>query len=164
MNRKKALYLANGGIIAALYVVLTMVAAALGLASGVIQVRLSEALTILPVFTSAAVPGLTVGCLLANLITGCATWDVVFGTLATLIGAVGTRLMKNVPLLAWIPPVVSNAAIVPVVLMKVYGVTDAWWFLVLTVGAGELIACALLGLMLHSAIEKNPAMNKMLRA
>ena len=127
MNRQKTLYLANGGLIAALYVVLTLLAAAFGLASGAIQVRLSEALTILPVFTSAAVPGLAVGCVLANLITGCAAWDVVFGSLATLIGAVGTRLLKNKPLLAWIPPVVSNAAIVPIVLQKVYGVPDAWY-------------------------------------
>ena len=90
---------AFGGVIAALYVVLTMVAAAFSLASGAIQVRLSEALTILPVFTSAAIPGLTVGCVLANLITGCALWDVVFGSLATLIGAVGTYLLKKKPLL-----------------------------------------------------------------
>ena len=158
MNRKNTLYIANGGLIAALYVVLTMLAAALGLASGAVQVRLSEALTILPVFTSAAVPGLTVGCVLANLITGCAAWDVVFGSLATLIGAVGTRLMKDKPLLAWIPPVLSNAAIVPVVLMKVYGVPDAWWFLVLTVGAGELISCGLLGLLVYRAASRVPAL------
>ena len=140
--------LALGGVIAALYVVLTMVSAAFGLASGVIQVRLSEALCILPVLTPAAVPGLTLGCLLANLITGCAPWDVVFGSLATLLGAVGTRVLKDKPFLAWIPPVGSNMAIVPIVLMKVYGVEDAWWYLALTVGAGEVIACGILGLLL----------------
>ena len=149
--------LAIGSLIAALYVVLTMVAAALGLASGAIQVRLSEALTILPVFTAAAVPGLAVGCVLANIITGCALWDVVFGSLATLLGAIGTRMLKNKPYLAWIPPVVSNIIIVPIVLMKVYGVEDAWWYLVLTVGVGELIACGLLGLLLWKLLHKNPA-------
>ena len=87
MELSNAQKVAFGGVIAALYVVLTIVANALGLASGAIQVRFSEALTILPVFTATAVPGLTVGCLLANLITGCALWDVVFGSLATLIGA-----------------------------------------------------------------------------
>ena len=87
MRNSKALLVATGGVIAALYVVLTVIANALGLASGAIQVRFSEALTILPVFTPAAIPGLTVGCVLANLITGCAPWDVVFGSLATLIGA-----------------------------------------------------------------------------
>ena len=152
MKKNTTRTVAFGGVIAALYVVLTMLAAAMGLASGVIQVRLSEALTILPVFTAAAVPGLTVGCVLANLITGCAAWDVVFGSLATLLGA---RLLRNRPVIAWIPPVVSNMAIVPVVLMKVYGVPDAWWYLVLTVGTGEVIACGLLGMLLYRALSGN---------
>ena len=150
-----------GGAIAALYVVLTFVAQAFGLASGAIQVRLSEALTILPCFTAAAVPGLTVGCVLANLLTGCAAWDVVFGSLATLLGAIGTRLLKKQPLLAWIPPVVSNAIIVPIILIKVYAVPDAWWFLVLTVGAGELISCGLLGLLLWKYAQRIPAIRGM---
>ena len=165
---------AFGGIIAALYVVLTMLAAALGIASGAIQVRLSEALTILPVFTGAAVPGLTVGCVLANLITGCAPWDVVFGSLATLLGAIGTRLLRKKPLVAWIPPVVSNMAIIPVVLMKVYGVTDVevfggvftgnslWIMLVVTVGLGEIIACGMLGLLLYKAIAGDARMMRIL--
>ena len=145
-----------GGAIAALYVVLTMLANAFGLASGAIQVRLSEALTILPCYTAAAVPGLAVGCVLANLITGCAMWDVVFGSLATLIGAAGTRLLRKKPLLAWIPPVVSNAVIVPFVLQRVYGVPDAWWYLALTVGAGEVVACGILGLLLYKSLAKAP--------
>ena len=148
--------LTMGGAIAALYVVLTLVAQAFGLASGAIQVRLSEALTILPVFTAAAVPGLTVGCVLANLITGCAAWDVVFGSLATLLGAIGTRLLRQKPLIAWIPPVISNAVIVPIVLQQVYGVPDAFWYLMLTVGAGEVIACGVLGLLLYKALKKLP--------
>ena len=173
MNRNQTLKLANAGMIAALYVVLTYVANLLGLASGAIQVRLSEALTILPVFTAAAVPGLTVGCVLANLLTGCAAWDVVFGSLATLIGAIGTRLLKDKPLLAWIPPVVSNAVIVPVILMKVYGVADVtvfgqtfggssiWLMLVVTVGIGEIISCGLLGLLLYRAMKNIPAIRSM---
>ena len=161
MEKNKTLKLANAGMIAALYVVLTYIANLLGIASGTIQVRFSEALTILPVFTAAAIPGLTVGCVLANLLTGCAAWDVVFGSLATLIGAVGTRMLKNKPLLAWIPPVLSNAAIVPVVLIKVYGVPDAWWFLVLTVGAGEIISCGLLGLLLWYYLKRIPMIKNM---
>ena len=145
-----------GGAIAALYVVLTMVANAFGLASGAIQVRLSEAMTILPVFTVSAVPGLTIGCVLANIVTGCPPWDVVFGSLATLIGAVGTRLLREKPLIAWIPPVVSNAVIVPFVLQRVYGVPDAWWYLALTVGAGEVIACGILGLLLYHGLKNVP--------
>ena len=161
MNRNKAFVIATAGMIAAMYVVLTYIADLFGLASGAVQVRLSEALTILPVFTTAAVPGLTVGCVLANLLTGCAAWDVVFGSLATLLGAVGTRLMRKTPQLAWIPPVVSNVVIVPLVLMKVYGMTDAWWYLALTVGAGELIACGLLGLLVWRIGCRVPAIANM---
>ena len=161
MNRNKTLQLANAGLIAALYVVLTWIANLLGLASGAIQVRLSEALTILPVFTASAVPGLAVGCVLANLLTGCAAWDVVFGSLATLIGAVGTRLLKDKPLLAWIPPVLSNMAIIPIILIKVYAVPDAWWFLVLTIGAGEIISCGLLGLLLWRSLKNIPQIKEM---
>ena len=148
--------IAFGGVIAALYVVLTLIANAFGLASGAIQVRISEALTILPVFTTSAIPGLTVGCVLANLITGCAPWDVVFGALATFLGAVGTWLLRKKPLLAWLPPVISNMAIIPIVLQKVYGVPDAWWYLVLTVGAGEVISCGVLGLLLYHSVKKIP--------
>ena len=142
-------------MIAALYVVLTFIANLAGLASGVIQVRLSEVLTILPVFTAAAVPGLAVGCVLANLLTGCALWDVVFGSLATLIGALGTRLLrKKSPMLAVLPPILSNMLIVPLVLQQVYGMEDAFWYLMLTVGAGEIISCGALGLLLYRSLKK----------
>ena len=161
MNKNNTLKLVNGGLIAALYVVLTVLAAQFNLASGAIQVRFSEALTILPVFTASAVPGLTVGCVLANLLTGCAAWDVVFGSLATLIGAVGTRLLKDKPLLAWIPPVLSNMAIIPIILIKVYAVPDAWWFLVLTIGAGEVLSCGVLGLLLYKALKNVPQIRNM---
>ena len=154
MNRNQTKELALSGMIAALYVVLTWLANAMGLASGAVQVRFSEALTILPVFFTAAVPGLTVGCILANLLTGCALWDVVFGSLATLIGAAGTRMLRNKPLLAWIPPVLSNMLIVPIVLMKVHGVPESWFYLVLTVGAGEVISCGVLGLLLYHGLKK----------
>lgn len=156
MRHSNAQKVAFGGVIAALYVVLTVIANALGLASGVIQVRFSEALTILPVFTPAAIPGLTVGCVLANIITGCLPWDVVFGSLATLIGAVGTYMLRKNPWIAWIPPVISNMVIVPIVLQKVYGVPDAWWYLVLTVGAGEIISCGVLGLLLYHSAKRIP--------
>lgn len=147
--------LTQGAMIAALYVVLTFIANLAGLASGVIQVRLSEVLTILPVFTAAAVPGLAVGCVLANLLTGCALWDVVFGSLATLIGALGTRLLrKKSPMLAVLPPILSNMLIVPLVLQQVYGVEDAFWYLMLTVGAGEIISCGALGLLLYRSLKK----------
>ena len=169
MNQKKTRYIVYGGLITALYVVLTYVASAAGLASGAIQVRLSECLTILPCLTAAAVPGLTVGCVLANLLTGCAAWDVVFGSLATLIGAVGTRLLKNKPTLAWIPPVISNMIIVPLVLLYVYQVPDVsvtipftqttlsgsgYLPLMITVGIGEVISCGILGMLVYKAAQR----------
>ena len=126
-----------------------------------IQVRLSEALTILPVFTAAAVPGLAVGCVLANLLTGCAIWDVVFGSLATLIGAVGTRLLRGQsPVLAVLPPILSNIIIVPLVLQRVYGVEDAYWYLAMTVGAGEIISCGVLGLLLYRSLKNTKIFHK----
>ena len=153
--------LTQGAMIAALYVVLTFIANLAGLASGVIQLRLSEALTILPIFTAAAVPGLAVGCVLANLLTGCAVWDVVFGSLATLIGAIGTRLLrKKSPVLAVLPPILANVIIVALVLQRVYGVEDAYWYLAMTVGAGEIISCGVLGLLLYSSLKKTKIFHK----
>ena len=88
--RKKILYITYAAAIAAIYVVLTLIANALGLANYAIQIRFSEALTILPFFTSAAIPGLFIVCILANILTGALPFDVVFGSIATLIGAIGT--------------------------------------------------------------------------
>ncbi len=150
----KAIFLCRCAGIAALYVVLTFASAALGLASGAVQVRLSEALTILPIFTTAAIPGLAIGCFLANLLTGCVTLDIILGTLATLIGALGTYFLKRIKPLAFLPPVISNAIIVPFVLTYAYGVEDAYWFLCLTVGIGEIISVCVLGFLLLKALEK----------
>lgn len=155
MKKSSTQFVVYGGLISALYVVLTLVSQLFGLASGVIQVRLSESLCMLPCLTSAAVPGLSIGCLIANFIMGSPWQDVVFGTLATVIGAVGTWMMrKKAPQWSWIPPVLSNAIIVPIVLIYAYHVPDAWWFLVLTVGAGELIACGLIGIYVYHVAQK----------
>ena len=146
MNKKStALFLAQAGVIAALYVALTCVAAGFDLASGAIQVRISEALTVLPFFTPAAVPGLIIGCLLANTITGAVLPDIIFGTLATAIGAFGTLLLKKHSFLCTLPPVLSNAIIIPFVLRYAYAIPGSIPFFCLTVGAGELISCCLLG-------------------
>ena len=107
-------YLTRAGVIAGLYVALTWISALLGLSGmGAIQLRLSEALCVLPYFTAAAVPGVTVGCLLANLLTGAALPDIIFGTLATLIGAVGTRCLRRNRYLAPLPPIAANTVIIP---------------------------------------------------
>lgn len=153
-NKQKLVSISFAAIVAALYVVLTFLAAALGLSSGAVQVRFSEALTVLPIFMPSAVPGLFAGCILANLLTGCAMWDVVFGSIATLLGAVGTYLLRKHKILATLPPIVANVIIVPIVLIKVYGLTDAYWYLALTVGIGEIISCGILGTLLRIALEK----------
>ena len=90
--RIHALFMAQAAMIAALYIVLTFIANAFGLANYAVQVRFSEALTVLPYFTPAAIPGLFIGCLLSNILTGCALPDIVFGSLATLLGALGTYM------------------------------------------------------------------------
>ena len=151
---KTTRYLTQGAIIAALYVVLTFIANALGLANGVIQVRFSEALTILPFFTPAGIPGLTIGCLLSNLLTGCSIFDIIFGTLATFIGAVFTYLLRKHKFLAPVPPIVANVLIIPPVLKIAYGAADSLPFLMATVGIGEVISCGVLGMLLLFALNK----------
>lgn len=156
MKNKKVLFLTQAAMIAALYVVLTFVANAFGMASGAIQVRLSEMLIILPAFTPAAIPGLAIGCFLSNLLTGCCILDIVMGSVATLIGALGAYALRRWKWLVPVPNVIANSLIVPYVLTSPYGygLTDAWWYLVITVGAGEIISCILLGMILYFALKK----------
>lgn len=145
--------LVQAAMIAAIYVVLTFIANAFGLANYAVQVRFSEALTILPYFTPTAIPGLVIGCLLANILTGCALPDIIFGTLATLIGAVLTYKLRKFKWLAPVPPIISNAIIVPFVLLYAYGIRPLWLSFI-TVTIGEIISCGLLGMILLFALEK----------
>ncbi len=147
----KVLGITQGAIIAALYVVLTLVFAPISF--GPVQVRIAEALCILPIFTPAAIPGLFIGCLIANFVGGGIIIDVIFGSIATLIGAVlGYMLRKNrwlVPL----PAVIANALIVPFVLKYGYGVVDvAIPILMLQILAGEIAGCYVLGELLCTAL------------
>ncbi len=158
MERKKTKFLVHASFIAALYVVLTYLATLTGLSSGVIQVRFSEMLTVLPIFTSAAVPGLFVGCLLSNILSGCVLWDVIFGSLATLIGALGTYTLKNHKYLAILPPIIANTIIVPFLLRYAYGAPGSLFYFMITVGIGEIISCGILGIILIRAFEKNKDM------
>ena len=160
---KRTQYLAQGAVIAAIYTVLTLLAAALNLAYGPVQFRFSEALTILPIFTPAAVPGLAVGCLLSNIWSGYGAADMIFGTLATLLAAIGTRMVrnirfKNIPFLAPLPPVLINAVIVGLEIAFLSPGGFVWagfWSAALSVGAGELVVCYVLGLPLAAALEKS---------
>lgn len=161
---KKLLFTTHAAVIAALYVVLTFIANTFGLANYAIQIRFSEALTILPYFTPAAIPGITIGCLLSNILTGCALPDIIFGTLASLLGALGTYILchpfhnkkgdqVNLKWLAPLPPIVANTLIVPFVLLYAYGIRPLWFSFV-TVGIGEVLSCGVLGMLLLNILAK----------
>ena len=150
----KTILVCQGAIIAALYVVLTYVSHIFGLDAGVIQVRLSEMLCVLPMFTVAAIPGLYLGCLLANLLTGALWLDILIGPIATLIGAIGTYALRKYKCLSPIPPVLSNALIVPFVLAYGYGIEQAIPFMMLTVGIGEIVSVYVLGSLFAMALNK----------
>jgi len=153
MNSKN---ITKSAAIAAMYVVLTLFAGAFNLAGGAIQLRISEALTILPYFTFSAVPGLFIGCLVSNLLLGSVIWDVIFGSIATLIGAILTYcLRKKSKYFAPFGPIVSNTVIVPFVLTYAYNVKEAMWFLFLTIGIGEVLSCGILGMVLLKSLEKH---------
>lgn len=152
MNKNVKL-ITQAAMIAALYVVLTFIANALGLANYAVQVRFSEALTILPYFTPAAIPGLFIGCLISNILTGCAIPDIIFGSLATLAGAVFTYKLRKYKWLAPVPPIAANMIVVPVVLLYAYGIRPLWLSFI-TVTAGEIISCGVLGMLLLYTLEK----------
>ena len=158
-NKKLILYTSRGAIIAALYVVFTMVAAVLGLSSGVIQFRISEAMCILPIFLPEAVPGLFIGCLISNLmVPGAVVWDIIFGSVATLLGAIGARLLRKLPekfiWVSTIPTILSNMIIVPLILIFAYGAEDSYGFMLLTVGIGEVVCAGIGGTALYFLLKK----------
>ena len=153
MKNETVWNIACAGIIAALYVGLGFLV--LPLSSGVIQIRFAEVLTVLPVFTAAGIPGVTIGCFLFNLLSGAVVGDVIFGPVATLIGAVGTWLLrKKSRYLAVLPPIISNTIIVPFVLKYAYGFEDAIWFMAVTVCVGEVVSAGVLALVLRKLLEK----------
>lgn len=171
---KRIRYVAQGAVITALYAVLTYAAAAVNLAYGPVQFRFSEALTILPVFTPAAIPGLALGCLLSNLLSPLGLVDWIFGSAATLLAAFGTRAAakvryKGIPFLAPLPPVIANTLIVG---LEIACLSEAGSFAwgnftwaafgaaALSVGLGELVVCYVLGLPLFAALEKTGASDK----
>lgn len=152
--KKTTKFMAHSAIIASMYVVLTYIANALGLASGAIQIRFSESLTILPVFTPAAIPGLFIGCFISNILSGCIFWDVIFGSFATLTGAIFTFLLRKYKKVACLPPILANTIIIPFVLKFAYGLPLGLGYFILTVGIGEIISCGILGTALLIYLEK----------
>lgn len=153
MKNKNVTFLTQAAMIAAIYVVLTYLFAAFSF--GEVQVRISEALTILPLFTPAAIPGLFIGCLIGNILGGAILPDIVFGSIATLIGAVFTYMLREQkPILGPIPPIAANTIIVPFVLRFAYGVNLPIPFMMLTVGIGEILSCGVLGMILYTALNR----------
>ena len=162
---KRVRFLCLAGIIAALYIALTYLAMALGLDKNAIQIRFSEALIVLAFITPAAIPGLYVGCLLANILTACAPLDILIGPLATLIGATGAYLIgkmsnkKVARFICTIPNIIANTIIVTIVCYICYTAPDAQTisiipFYAITIAIGEIISCGVLGTILLLGSEK----------
>ena len=143
-------------LVGAMYVVLTLLSNVLGLASGAVQLRVSEALCVLPSFSPATSWGLFVGCIISNLITGCNVFDIIFGSLATLIAGLITAKIKN-KYLAPIPTVVANTIVVPLVIIFTYTKelsASAYFITLLGVFAGEVLSAYVLGIILYGALKK----------
>ena len=159
-----AQYTAQGAIIAALYVVLTMIFAPISFGwNGSMQLRIAEALTILPLFTPAAIPGLFIGCILANWLSGAIIWDVIFGSIATLIGAYFGYLLRKNRFLVPIPAIIANTVIVPLVLKFGYGVDLPLPLSALYVFIGEVAGCYVLGELLATVILKRSSILKLIK-
>lgn len=153
MKENKVLFMTQAAMIAAIYVVLCIVFEPFSY--GEIQARIAEALTVLPFFTPAAIPGLFIGCLIANIMGGGILMDVVFGSAATLIGAVGTYLLRGRSrYLAPLPPILANILIVPWVLRYGYGAPFSIPFLMGSVGIGEVLVCGIMGTVLLLALSR----------
>ena len=153
MKKSKTLFITEAAVIAALYVVLTMAFAPISFGKSGIDVRIAEALVILPFFTPAAIPGLTIGCVIANMIGGGIILDVIFGSAATLLGAIFGYLLRKNRWLVPLPAVVSNTVIIPFVLYYGYGVNLPIPLLMLSVGAGEFLGAFVLGELLITVLS-----------
>ncbi len=154
-RNKKILYICQGAAVAAIYAALTLAAQLVGLGAGVLQLRISEALCVLPAFIPAAIPGLYVGCLLSALLSGAVWLDVLVGPIATLIGALGAYALGNrekylVPL----PTLAANTLLVPPVLAYGYAVETALPLLYLSIGISELLSAYVLGIVFYGALDK----------
>lgn len=146
--------LVRAALIAALYTVLTLLLQPLSY--GEVQIRFSEALTLLPILLPEAVPALAVGCLLANILGGCTIFDIVFGTLATLLAALCTRRLRNRFWLAALMPVLFNGVIVGAVVHYCYAPVFPLPLSMLSVAAGEAVACLVVGPLLIRVMQRIP--------
>ena len=152
MNNKKTLFLTEAAVIAAIYTVLVL--AFQPISFGPIQFRIAEALTILPYFAPAAIHGVAIGCFLSAVLTGADILDMVFGSLTTLIAAILSYQLRRYKFLVPVPPIVANALIIPWILRYAYQIPDAIPYMMLTVGAGQVLAVGVLGIILLFALDK----------
>lgn len=152
MKNKNLTKIVYAAVIAAIYVVLTLLFKPVSFMA--IQFRISEILVILPIFTVSAIPGVFVGCLLANYFAGAALLDILLGSLATLIGAYGTYYLRKRPILASLPPIIANAVIIPYVLRYAYGVEDLIIFMIFSIFISEFIIIGIFGNLFRIVLEK----------
>ncbi len=153
MKERKTLFMTQAAMIAAVYVVLTVMFAPI--AFGQVQIRIAEALTILPVFTPAAIPGLFIGCMIGNILGGALLPDILLGSLATLIGAFSTYMLRRQSkYLLILPPIIANTLIVPLILRYAYSFLLPIPVLMMTVGIGETLSCGVLGMVVYTAFQK----------
>ncbi len=155
-KNSKAQGVCTGALVAAAYVVLTLLSNVFGLAAGPLQIRLSEALCVLPMLMPSSIGGLYIGCLVANLLTGAVWLDVLLGPLATLVGALGAYALRRYKYIAPLPTVLSNVLIIPPVLAYSYGAMESWAVFALGIAIGELVSAYLLGLLLYGALRRYP--------
>ena len=155
-TNKSTLYITRGALIAAAYTCIAYISSPLTFSF--FQFRLSEALCILPIFFPEAIPALFIGCILSNYISGCVIFDIIFGSVATLIGAIGAKLLSRLPRkLMWlstVPTILANTFIVPFVIIYAYGGTESYIFFALTVFVGELVTAGVLGSLLYYQLSK----------
>ncbi len=149
---KKTTFITEAAVIAAIYVVITFIFQPISF--GPVQLRAAEALTILPYFTSAAIPGIGIGCLLSNILSGADMIDIIFGSLASLFAAFLSYKLRGNKFLVPIPPIVVNAIVVSFILKFAYFEANSIPFMMLTVGVGQVLAAGVLGMILLFALDK----------
>lgn len=169
-NKKQIYYIITGALIAAAYAGLTFLGRVFPLGYGIFEFRISEVLTLLPIFTPAAIPGLSIGCFISN-IASFNVFDIVFGTAATLVAAIFTYYLRNIklkglPILSMLPPVIVNALVFGFQISWFFMPdTSFWWgFLVsaFSVGFGEFVVCYAFGIPFYLVVKKHNIFNRKL--
>ena len=144
-------FITQAAVIAAIYVVLVVIFNYISFRTSAVQELRRHSQYCLTLHLQQSL-GLFVGCIIANILGGAIVWDVVFGSIATLIGAIGTYLLRKHKWLAPVPPIVANTIIVPFVLKFAYGSEGMFAMFFVTVGAGEIIVCGIIGMILLYAL------------